>query len=106
LLQHPAVRGAEPGQRPGQRVDPADGDLLAAARGAASTGGPLDARAAGLEKAAAPDNGRTDAGRAEQATPGNTARERRRRAASRRSLVAGGLSSLVSHILAFSFHGC
>ena len=57
-------------------------------------GGALDARAAGLEQAAAPDDGRADAGRAEQAAPGNTATVR---------LARTGLISLVGHDLNISF---
>ena len=58
-------------------------------------GGALDARAAGLEEAAAPDDGRADAGRAEQAAPGNTA--------SVWLALRTGLSILVGHDLNISF---
>src|SRR6202023_874306 len=97
LADHPVVRFAEPGQVPGQRVDPPDSDRLAAgrARGAAARGGALDARTAGLQEAAASDDGRTDAGCAEQAAPGNTAGVW--------LALRTGLSILVGHDLNISF---
>src|SRR6202012_5406669 len=82
LLGDPGVGEAEPRQGPGHRVDPADRDFLAAgcARGAAGAGAgagaassTLDTRAARLEEAAAPHDGRASAGRAEQIPPGNSA---------------------------------
>ena len=71
LRRHEVVRRAEPGERAGERVDPADRDLPGggsrAGAGGGARAGALDAGAARLEQSAAPDDGRTDAGHAQQA---------------------------------------
>src|SRR5207249_1605711 len=77
LAQDPLVGRAEVGQRPGERVDEADHDVLgaAAAGGGGTAAGTLDARTAGLEQSAAAHDGGAGAGRAQQAPSADRPRQ-------------------------------
>ena len=100
LGHDPVVRRAEAGQRPGERVDKADHDVLgaAAARGRRGTAaGTLDARAAGAEQSAASHDGRADASRAQHAAPADRSPQ-----APQQRLRTVGLRSLVTHMQSIS----